>query len=289
MASTSTNINLTVVQLDLVNSSKSFQSIHTKYDFGNAGLREFIKQIEEIISKAFQKSVENREIKHHLTKIETPMADGCRLTFESVENAYDFVKIFSQSIDERNQKTGIDQWSFRIGAATDNVNYDPSRINQMVGNILMVVKELETGAFPGWLFIDETTYNRLSPDIRNKFSQQNFTNKHQQQKNAWGCPMFVNSNVESQPQPILWTDVNRQQLISILNDVFTEEELQTICINNQKKLKGNLYSKIQGNTPSARASYLVDYLIRRRLIDDFLDILCQKEESFADLVKSLLK
>ncbi len=289
MASTSTNINLTVVQLDLVNSSKSFQAIHTKYDFGNAGLREFIKQIEEIISKAFQKSVKNRDIKHHLTKIETPMADGCRLTFESVENAYDFVKIFSQSIDERNQKTGIDQWSFRIGAATDNVNYDPSRINQMVGNILMVVKELETGAFPGWLFIDETTYNGLSQDIQNKFSQQNFTNKHQQQKNAWGCPIFVNSNVESQPQPILWNDVNRQQLISILDDVFTEEELQTICINNQKKLKGNPYSKIQGNTPSARASYLVDYLIRKRLIDDFLDILCQKEEYFADLVKPLLK
>ena len=46
MSSSSTKIKLTVVQLDLVNSSKSFQDIHNKYNLGVEALAIFIKQIE---------------------------------------------------------------------------------------------------------------------------------------------------------------------------------------------------------------------------------------------------
>ncbi len=73
------------------------------------------------------------------------------------------------------------------------------------------------------------------------------------------------------------TDAQRQDLISILSDVFTEEELEIICINNQEKLKGNLYSKIKGTTPSARFSYLVNYLIQKSLLQCFL-VVCLKNE-----------
>ena len=219
MSSSSTKIKLTVVQLDLVNSSKSFQDIHNKYNLGVEALAIFIKQIEDIISTAFNQSIENRRIQTHLTKIETPLADGCRLTFESVENAYDFVKIFCEMVDKRNQKPGIDQWCFRIGAATDDIVYDPERPNQMIGNVFMVVKELESGAFPGWLFVDKMTYNELSQD---KFSKQSFKNKHDECREAYGYPMLVNS---AQPiNPIIWTDDdNKQVLIKILQYIFTEE------------------------------------------------------------------
>jgi hypothetical protein len=283
MSSSSTKIKLTVVQLDLVNSSKSFQDIHNKYNLGAEALAIFIKQIEDIISTAFNQSIENRRIQTHLTKIETPLADGCRLTFESVENAYDFVKIFCEMVDKRNQKPGIDQWCFRIGAATDDIVYDPERPNQMIGNVFMVVKELESGAFPGWLFVDKMTYNELSQD---KFSKQSFKNKHDEFREAYGYPMLENY---VQPiKPIIWTDDdNKQVLIKILQDVFTEEELKTICENHTSKLKGNPYDAITGNTVNARYSSLVNHLIRKGLIDSFLDILCKSSEHFADLVKSL--
>ena len=85
------------------------------------------------------------------------------------------------------------------------------------------------------------------------------------------------------------TDAQKQELIKILQDVFTEEELKTICENNTSKLKRNLYHAITGNTVDARCSSLVNYLIRTGLIDSFLQILCQESERFAnlDLVKFL--
>jgi len=212
------------------------------------------------------------------------MADGYRLIFEYPENAYKFVEIFCRLVNERNQKPGIDQWMFRFGAATDReINYDPKAINIFTGHGFLRAKELEAGAFPGWLFVDEMTYDELSQD---KFSKQSFKNKHGKFTEAYGYPMLENY---VQPiKPIIWTDDdNKQVLIKILQDVFTEEELKTICENNTSKLKGNPYDAITGNTVNARYSSLVNHLIRKGLIDSFLDILCKSSEHFADLVKSL--
>ena len=83
------------------------------------------------------------------------------------------------------------------------------------------------------------------------------------------------------------TDENKQVLIKILQDVFTEEELKTICENNTSQLQGNPYHEISGNTVNARYSSLVNHLIRGGLINSFLDILCQDSERFANLVQSL--
>ena len=83
------------------------------------------------------------------------------------------------------------------------------------------------------------------------------------------------------------TDDNKQVLIKILQDVFTEEELKTICENHTSKLKGNPYDAITGNTVNARYSSLVNHLIKKGLIDSFLEILCKSSKHFADLVKSL--
>lgn len=221
MSSSSTKIKLTVVQLDLVNSSKSFQAIHNKYNLGAEALAIFIKQIEDIISTAFNQSIENRRIQTHLTKIETPLADGCRLTFESVENAYDFVKIFCEMVDKRNQKPGIDQWCFRIGAATDDIVYDPERPNQMIGNVFMVVKELESGAFPGWLFVDKMTYNELSQD---KFSKQSFKNKHDECREAYGYPMLVNYQ-QKEPEQKELNGEEKNNLGKLLNQLFLIEKI----------------------------------------------------------------
>ena len=266
MSSSSMNIKLTVVQLDLVNSSKSFQDIHNKYNLGAEALAIFINQIEDITSTAFNQSIKNRKIKTHLTKIETPLADGYRLTFESVENAYDFVKIFCEMVDKRNQKPGIDQWCFRIGAATDDIVYDPARPNQMIGNVFVVVKELKAGAFPGWLFVDEMTYNKLSQDIQNKFSKdkQSFKNKHNESREAWGCQMLVNYQQKEPEQKELNGEEkkqfreaiksafpNRKDLVRILNDNNCGEWIKNVNTNqDDENFFTDLIEKVEsdGNT-----------------------------------------
>ncbi|MEA5523413.1 EAD6 domain-containing conflict system protein [Nodularia spumigena] len=94
-------------------------------------------------------------------------------------------------------------------------------------------------------------------------------------------------NTKSLPKPIRWNDQKRQELLKIVHKVFEEEELKTICLNNQELLHGNPYSKIQGNTVSSRLNYLVDYLIRKNSIQSFLEILSKESEYFASLLEDV--
>ena len=72
-------------------------------------------------------------------------------------------------------------------------------------------------------------------------------------------------------------DEQRQKLIEILQQVFTEDEIKTICLNNQQKFRGNLYDRVEGNTAEAKFSSLVDYLIRKNLIESFLEVCLSNE------------
>ena len=76
---------------------------------------------------------------------------------------------------------------------------------------------------------------------------------------------------------LILKDKQRQELIEILQQVFTEDEIKTICLNNQQKFRGNLYDRVEGNTAEAKFSSLVDYLIRKNLIESFLDICLRNE------------
>jgi hypothetical protein len=277
---------LTIIQLDLVNSSQSFKDLFEKYNLGNETLQDFIRKIEAIVKPAFDKSTKKYKIDPNFTKIEMPMADGYRLIFQFPQNAYEFVQIFCELVNERNQKPGIDQWMFRFGAATDpNINYNPENLNKFTGYGFLNVKELEAGAFPGWLFIDEMTYSKLSQDIQNKFSKQSFKNKHNESREAYGYPMLANY---VQPiNPIIWTDEKRKNLRELIQTTFTEQQLKDICTENEQRLKGNLYDLVEGTTYKSKLINLVRYLDRNALITKFLDILCEENQNFASLSNKL--
>ncbi|AFZ25438.1 hypothetical protein Cylst_3283 [Cylindrospermum stagnale PCC 7417] len=227
----SESITLTAVQLDLVNSTESIKVIHSH--LGNRGLRLFIEDIEKVVSEAFNESVSSLKIDSKFTRItennikevidaempptnlsEKPnfnriteaMADGYRLTFESVEYAYSFVKEFCDLVKKGNEKPGTYKWVFRIGAATDDIDYDTSSINPMVGMGFATVKELETGAYPGWIFVDRATYDTLSEEIKHNFSQKEFTTKHQEVKQAWGCQMISDASLPT-AEPITLEEI----------------------------------------------------------------------------------
>ena len=281
---------LTIVQLDLVNSSQSFKELFEKYDLGNEILRIFIKKIEEIVIPALNESTKNYNIDSNFTKIEMSMADGYRLIFEYPENAYKFVEIFCRLVNERNQKPGIDQWMFRFGAATDReINYDPKAINIFTGHGFLRAKELEAGAFPGWLFVDEMTYDKLSQDIQNKFSKdkQSFKNKHNESREAWGCQMLENY---VQPiRPIIWTDEKRKNLRELIQNKFTEQQLKDILTENEQILKRNLYDVVEGTTYQSKLINLVRYLHQNDLINTFLKILGNENQNFASQISSLFQ
>ncbi|MTJ08330.1 EAD6 domain-containing conflict system protein [Anabaena sp. UHCC 0204] len=279
---------LTIVQLDLVKSSQSFQELFEKYDLGNEILQIFIKKIEEIVKPAFDESTKNYNIDPNFTKIEMPMADGYRLIFQYSENAYEFVQIFCELVNKRNQKPGIDQWIFRFGAATDpNVIYDSGILNRLTGNGFLIVKELEAGALPGWLFIDNMTYNELAQDIQNKFSNQTFKNKQGELKQAYGCSVLVNSNAGISPQPIIWTDEKRKNLRELIQNTFIEQQLKDICTENQQTLEGNIYDLVEGTTYKSKLINLVRYLHQNDLINTFLTILGSENKNFASQINSL--
>ena len=86
---------------------------------------------------------------------------------------------------------------------------------------------------------------------------------------------------------LVLTDKEREELIEIIQQVFTEEEIKTICRNNKGVFGGYLYDKVEGNTVDARFSSLVDYLNRKNIIKVFLEIVGKKEPHFKSLVSGL--
>ncbi|BAZ33902.1 hypothetical protein NIES4074_64160 (plasmid) [Cylindrospermum sp. NIES-4074] len=272
----SESITLTIVQLDLVNSTKSIEVIYPELQ--NNGLRLFIENIGKIVDDAFKKSVSSFTIDTKLTQIDNEkikvvqdvidaelpptnlsekpdfnriteaMADGYKLTFQSVECAYLFVKQFCELVKKRNETPNIKKWVFRIGAATDDIDYDESSRNQMVGIGFVRVKELETGAYPGWLFVDEPTYNALNalPEkITDNFSLQKFKNKKEEVKQAWGCQMMSDASLTTTPP----------QSQPPRKSKFDKKPFRTqITINNLLKILGDL-SKEQNTAINIQRSY----------------------------------
>ena len=73
------------------------------------------------------------------------------------------------------------------------------------------------------------------------------------------------------------TDPQRKNLIEIIKNVFTENEIKTICRDNKEALGGNLYNKIAGETFDDRLSYFVNFLIQKNRLIFFFDV-CLNDE-----------
>lgn len=153
-------IQLTVVQLDLFQSSKSTADIYS--EIGEEGVKLFVKQIKQFVENAFSKNSEYDEF-YSLG------GDGYRISFAKVENAYEFVQKFCQSVEEYNKQPNVKQRSFRIGAATGYVLYDKSQsgLDRIIGHsVLFTVARLVT-AKSGWFYIDEETFSTLEAVDKN--------------------------------------------------------------------------------------------------------------------------
>jgi formylglycine-generating enzyme required for sulfatase activity len=190
------NIQLTVVQLDLFQSSKSTKFIEDQ--LGIQGTKLFVEQIRKFVEDAFNPI----RITSIYNETYSLGGDGYRILFKDVDDAYKFVKYFCIKVDKYNI-TKDNKRLFRIGAATGNVLYDESQsgIDRIIGHrVLFTVSRMVTAADPGWLYIDKATYKALPQESQKNFILRNIEGKkHENNFDVYACPMLCDASPFMQP------------------------------------------------------------------------------------------
>jgi formylglycine-generating enzyme required for sulfatase activity len=273
-------VQLTVVQLDLFQSSKSTDSIEN--ELGVEGTKMFVKNIREFVKEAFNQTFKNDEI-HEYNKIYSLGGDGYRISFKDVDKAYTFVKKFCNSVDKYNQDKKNKKRLFRIAAATGEVFYDQSQsdIDKIIGHsVLFTVSRMVTAAEPGWLYVDEATHQALPEDSQKNFILTNIqVKKHDSNLEAYACPMLkdapqsikssyfkvatVSANtthgVTITPQPKSYQyqciEIDNQPTQYFIENLFKDINLEMVYIPGGKFQMGTDDQEIN----ELREKYKVDY------------------------------
>ena len=208
------NIRLTVVQLDLFQSSKSTNFIED--ELGVEGTKIFVYKIREFVKNAFNKTFENHEI-HEYNEIHSLGGDGYRISFKDVDKAYTFVENFRNLVDNYNQQDNKKRL-FRIAAATGKVLYDKSQsnIDKIIGHrVLFTVSRMVTAAEPGWLYVDKATYQAIPQKSQNNFILRNIEGKkHENNFDAYACPMLCDASPFIQPFNFEIAIIDRENKVS---------------------------------------------------------------------------
>ncbi|MFN7381986.1 MAG: formylglycine-generating enzyme family protein [Dolichospermum sp.] len=181
-------VTLTVVQLDLFQSSVSTSFIED--ELGVPGTKIFVNDIRKFVEDAFN------PFKEPIYNEIYPLGgDGYRISFQEVNQAYQFVENFRNSVDDYNQQQDRKKRLFRIAAATGEVLYDQSQsnIDKIIGHrVLFTVSRMVTAAEPGWLYVDKVTHQALPQDSRKNFIPTNIQGKeHDSNLEAYACRMLT--------------------------------------------------------------------------------------------------
>jgi formylglycine-generating enzyme required for sulfatase activity len=226
------NIQLTVVQLDLFQSSKSTKFIEDQ--LGIQGTKLFVEQIRKFVKNAFNKTFENHEI-HEYNEIHSLGGDGYRISFKDVDKAYTFVENFRNLVDNYNQQDNKKRL-FRIAAATGKVLYDKSQsnIDKIIGHrVLFTVSRMVTAAEPGWLYVDKATHHDLSQDLQNNFILTSIKGKeHDSNLEAYACRMLNDApnSIKSSYFEVATASINTTNGVKITPKI---KSYQCIEIDNQ--------------------------------------------------------
>jgi hypothetical protein len=243
MSSSSMNIKLTVVQLDLVKSST--YTCNIAREGGSELTRGFINQIDNLVTSAFNKITNRSEY----DEFHSLGGDAYRISFQDVNNAYQFVQYFCQFVtEEDNNEPNRRRRIFRIGAATGTVNFDSSQsgLRRIEGDDALVsVSRLVTAAPPGYFYVHEQTFNTFDENIKQKFENESFLvpgKKHENNIKAYRCQMFINTTIQN-------ANNNANNIVNYLfvivkpqtNQKFYIEAQLARFINNQTKQKKDDY------------------------------------------------
>jgi formylglycine-generating enzyme required for sulfatase activity/class 3 adenylate cyclase len=230
-------VQLTVVQLDLFQSSKSTDYVEN--ELGVEGTKMFVKNIRKFVNEAFEQTFENHEYNKEYNKIYSLGGDGYRISFKDVDKAYTFVEKFCNSVDKYNQQQDRKKRLFRIAAATGEVFYDQSQsdidnIDRIIGHrVLFTVSRMVTAAEPGWLYVDQATYQALPEDTQKNFILTNIqVKKHDSNLEAYACPMLKDApqSIKSSYFEVATVSANTTNAVTITRQ---PKSYQCIEIDNQ--------------------------------------------------------
>lgn len=239
MSSSSMNIKLTVVQLDLVKSST--YTCNIAREGGSELTRGFINQIHNLVTSAFN-AITNRS---EYDEFHSLGGDAYRISFQDVNNAYQFVQYFCQFVkEEDNNEPNRRRRIFRIGAATGTVNFDSSQsgLRRIEGDDALVpVSRLVTANPPGYFYVHQETFKNFDENIKQKFENESVLvpgKKHEDNIKAYRCQMFINTTIQNANNIVdyLFVIVKPQT-----NQKFYIEAQLACFINNQTKQKKDDY------------------------------------------------
>jgi formylglycine-generating enzyme required for sulfatase activity len=265
------NIRLTVVQLDLFQSSKSTNFIED--ELGVEGTKLFVKQIREFVEKAFKPIKDNSPY----NEMYSLGGDGYRISFINVNDAYQFVKYFCIEVNQNNIIRD-NKRLFRIGAATGNVLYDESQsgIDKIIGHrVLFTVSRMVTAAEPGWLYVDEATYKALSQDLKNEFIYRNVTvKKHENIFHAYACSMLSDAFPFMKPFNFKIATIDEKNNIKYQDKEIKEIKIEAKYFseklpNNNNKINLEMVSIPDGTFQMGTADDEIERLCKQSEVDYF--------------------
>ena len=249
-------VRLTVVELDLVGSSKPASDVESILG-PHQGTRTFLENsVKSFVEKAFSKYSEYDSYK-------TIGGDGYRLSFDDASNAYEFVKKFSNLVKEHNKVPRRIKLIFCLGAATGEVSFNESQSNldAIMGQyVCSTAKQLREKAKPGYFYVDDDTFKEL-PDTTG-FETTKVQLKSGQYIDTWYIRVIPDISTSTK-QLTLREEVNdglakltNNQIIKVARDIdMDENELTIESVQNSRgtailkildyaKIK-NIYSQLK--------------------------------------------
>ena len=212
---------LTVVQLDLVESSESTDVLESQ--LGPTNTQILINVIKKFVQDALDLVINPPNNNDLIISLG---GDAFRLFFYNVDNAYQFVKEFRKIVEQHNKIFNRKKRSFRIAATTGEVDFDEFEpcANKIVGhNVLTPLSRLVT-AESGWFYVDNSTYEILPKYVKPYFTEQLVKGKaHEDKIEAWRCKIIFDEQLH--PQKVKMkrydqkVDIKKQDYVYLVEDL----------------------------------------------------------------------
>ncbi|MBK1989396.1 formylglycine-generating enzyme family protein [Sphaerospermopsis aphanizomenoides BCCUSP55] len=210
------DLQLTIVELDLVESSKITSQLESFIDLD--GTEVFVNKIEKLVTDAFNRGINRFRNDKIYDAIYSKGGDGYRLSFQDGNTAYQFVEFFCNSVEKHNSDKNKHPLIFRIAATTGEVRYRPDKsgLDRIIGHFTLTPLSRIIREIPGWFYVDEETFNKFIPqELKNNFIEERIQGKKHDGEliPAWRCrmifsPAFDTITVNRQGEEIKRQSIN---------------------------------------------------------------------------------
>jgi len=160
------NTEKTVLEVDLVEYTRG--AVNMQENIGLPGLKMYEDQNREFINAGLKHLGLDR---HDVVLGEA--GDNAIIVLDDVAVAHALAQLIHQATDAYNQSKSIESAKryFRMGAATGDLLIEKAE-RRIIGTVITRAVRLETAAAKGQLVIDVRTFQKLSPELQQYYSEE---------------------------------------------------------------------------------------------------------------------